>query len=84
MFSRPDGGTAVAEPQTHRACTPVLPGDPCDYKDCPAKVQVAIDDTAAGPLGFCAHHGREVFDQMILHGRHPVQPRHIGDLKPWA
>jgi hypothetical protein len=56
----------------------------CDTGACPAKVQVVIDDTMAGPLGFCIHHGRLVFDQMVLQGRHPARPRYIGDIRPWS
>ncbi len=87
MFSRPAGtqegpgaGTALAEPPREYAPV-VLCTDDCDAS-CPARVQVVIE-TSAGPLGLCAHHGQEVFDQLILQGRHPPQPRYIGDLKPW-
>lgn len=56
------------------------PGDQCDA--CPAKVQVVIA-TSAGPFGFCAHHGRVLFDPLVLAGLVPSRPQHIGDIKPW-
>lgn len=89
LFSRTgraEGGTvaatAVAEPEALRACSPVLPTDPCDRGDCTAKVQVSIL-TGSGLLGFCIHHGREVFDLLVLRGTAPPQPKYIGDIKPW-
>jgi hypothetical protein len=89
MFSRPDSahegpgtGTALAEPPGEHARIGVQAGDKCDAA-CTAKVQVIIE-TSAGQLGFCAHHGRETFDRMIMQGSHPPQPRHVGDIKPWV
>jgi hypothetical protein len=88
MFTRPasaqegpGAGTALAEPPVQHAS--VLRMDGCDHSGCPASAQVAIA-TAAGSLGFCVHHGRVIFDQMVLLGLSPAEPRHIGDIKPWT
>jgi hypothetical protein len=86
MFSTRSATQEAPGPETAPAGTAgphVLPKptDQCDA--CPAKVQVVVT-TARGPFGFCVHHGRKCFDQLMLAGLNPSRPQHIGDIGPWT
>ena len=59
----------------------VLPGEECDHGGCPSAVQVSITLPGGAVLGFCAHHGRTCFLQMIKLGVKARQPERVGDLK---
>jgi len=74
--------TAGAPPEDSPGWAPriVLPGEQCDHRDCPSTVQVSIT-VPGGVLGFCGHHGRECYRQMISRGIRDWTPEQVGDLK---